>query len=325
MKKILLYSAFLICGYLCKAQTVTDADGNVYHTVTIGTQTWMVENLRTRKYNDGDTIPNITNATAWAELTTPAYCWYNNDSSTSKTTYGALYNWYAVNTGKIAPKGWHVPTDAEWDILVKYLVANGYNYNGTTDTTGYNDKNRIAKALASTTGWSSFSNTGAVGNTDYPAKRNSTGFTALPGGYRDNCGGFLGVGDGGNWWGSYEDGAYHAWYRYIYSNTSYVSRSSCNKDYGASVRCVKDAIVNSINEKSLYNEMNLYPNPTNGILYFRNNNNSNLVTIYDSQGKILTSKKFVNNIIDITEYQNGIYMIKIIDSDRITINRVIKQ
>ena len=83
--------------------TVTDADGNVYHTITIGTQTWTVENLRTTKYNDGTAIPNVTNTTSWRNLTTPGYCWYNNDSTTYKATYGALYNWYAVNTGKLAP------------------------------------------------------------------------------------------------------------------------------------------------------------------------------------------------------------------------------
>ena len=100
---------------------VVDIDGNVYHTVTIGTQVWMVENLKTTKYNDGTAIPLVTDNTAWGALTTPGYCWYNNDSATYKNTYGALYNWYAVNTGKLAPTGWHVPTDSEWTVLTTYL------------------------------------------------------------------------------------------------------------------------------------------------------------------------------------------------------------
>ncbi len=94
--------------------TMTDQDGNVYKTVTIGTQTWMAENLRTTTYNNGTTIPNITNVNEWASLITGAYCNYNNTTSTDTiTTYGRLYNWYAVNTGKLAPDGWHVPTNEE--------------------------------------------------------------------------------------------------------------------------------------------------------------------------------------------------------------------
>ena len=186
--------------------TVTDADGNVYHTVTIGTQTWMVENLRTTKYNDGTSIPNVTDATAWGNLTTPGVCTYKNTSNTDTiNTYGRLYNWYTVNTGKLAPTGWHVPSDAEWTTLENYLIANGYNYDGTT--TG----NKYAKALASATGWYSYSSTGAVGNTDYPAKRNVTGFTALPGGYRYGGGAFYDIGYYGYWWSATEDDADGAW------------------------------------------------------------------------------------------------------------------
>src|SRR5664279_2133742 len=85
---------------------VTDIDGNVYTTVTIGTQVWMVENLKTTKYNDGTSIPNITDGAAWESLTTPGYCFYNNEAA-NKTTYGALYNWYTVNSSKLAPTGWH--------------------------------------------------------------------------------------------------------------------------------------------------------------------------------------------------------------------------
>ena len=98
------------------SSTVTDIDGNVYNTVKIGTQTWMVENLKTTRFNDGTAIPNVTDASAWNALTTPGYCWYDNNEA-NKATYGALYNWYAVNTGKLAPASWHVATDADWKKL----------------------------------------------------------------------------------------------------------------------------------------------------------------------------------------------------------------
>ena len=110
-------------------EPITDIDGNVYHTVKKGNQLWTVENLRTTSFNDGRPIQLVTDNVTWASLTTPAYCWYNNDIY-NKSKYGALYNWYAVDTKKLAPKGWHVPTDVEWDILQDYLIANGYNSDG---------------------------------------------------------------------------------------------------------------------------------------------------------------------------------------------------
>jgi uncharacterized protein (TIGR02145 family) len=123
----------------------------------------LASNLRTTKYNDGTVIPLVTDNTAWSNLSTPGYCWYGNNAA-NKDTYGALYNWYTVNTGILCPTCWHVPTDADWITMQNYLIANGFNYDGTT--TG----NKYAKALASTSGWTVSSITGAVGNTDYPGK-----------------------------------------------------------------------------------------------------------------------------------------------------------
>jgi uncharacterized protein (TIGR02145 family) len=145
------------------------------------------------KYNDGTAIPNVTDATAWSELTTGALCDYDNTPSNSET-YGKLYNWYAVNTGKLCPTGWHVPSNTEWTTFENYLIANGYNYDGTTT------EDKIAKAVASSSDWESFSEEGVIGNTDYPEKQNESGFTALPSGYRNSIGEFyyLGFGcDGG--------------------------------------------------------------------------------------------------------------------------------
>src|ERR1035437_524072 len=186
----------------------TDADGNSYKVVTIGNQTWMAENLKTTQYNDGTAIPLVTDNTAWYNnWSTPAYCWYNNDAATYKNKYGALYNWYTVNTGKLAPKGWHVPTDAEWTTLENYLLTNGYNYDGSTSGDYY------AKSLAATTDWATDSGTGTIGND--VTKNNRTGFSALPGGYRGFNGTFSLVGSYGSWWSSTEDGTNDAWYRYM--------------------------------------------------------------------------------------------------------------
>lgn len=212
--------------------TVTDADGNVYNTITIGTQTWLLENLRTTKYNDGTSIPIVTSSYSWPEMTSAAYCWYNNDIS-NKNTNGALYNWYAVNTGKLAPIGWHVPTDADWTILENYLIANGHNYDGTTSG------NKIAKSLASTTGWQTSTNVGAIGND--LTKNNSSKFTVRPAGYRGWNGIFDLQNAGSYIWSSSSSTVGKAWYRRLnYSDNVSSGRLDAFEYCGFSVRCVKD-------------------------------------------------------------------------------------
>ena len=198
--------------------TVTDIDGNVYNTVTIGTQVWMKENLKNIKYNDGIAIPLVTVNSAWAALTTPGYCWYNNDAASYKATYGAMYNWYTVNTGKLCPTGWHVPTDSEWTTLTTYLGGESVA-GGKLKETG-------------TTHWQS-PNTGAT---------NESGFTALPGGQRNHNGTFWVVGSDGNWWSSTEISTNDAWFRYMSYLYSYVGKESWGfyKQEGFSVRCLKN-------------------------------------------------------------------------------------
>jgi uncharacterized protein (TIGR02145 family) len=198
------------------SSTVKDADGNVYHEVTVGTQVWMVENLKTTTYNDGTAIPLVTDNTVWGALTTPAYCWYNNDAGTNKSTYGALYNWYAVNTGKLCPKGWHVPSDAEWTTLTTYL--------GGESVAGGKLKE------AGTTHWAS-PNTGA---------NNSSGFTALPGGSHYSNGLFYIMGTYGFWWCATENTSTDAWHRYMNSSSAIVTPKTALKNLGFSVRCIKD-------------------------------------------------------------------------------------
>ena len=217
--------------------TVTDQDGNSYDYITYGTQIWTVENAEMVTYRDGTPIPQVTDNTEWLNLFTGAWSYYNNDPTKPR-----LYNWYAVmgihdtdpNTPnkEFAPEGWHVPTDAEWTTLENYLITNGYNYDGTT--TG----NKIGKAMASTTGWNTSTNTGAIGN--YQSLNNNSEFNAIPEGYRFNYGSFDYEGYNAIFWSSTENNSVNAWNRNLYSNNSNLYRLNNNKQYGCSVRFVRD-------------------------------------------------------------------------------------
>jgi uncharacterized protein (TIGR02145 family)/uncharacterized repeat protein (TIGR02543 family) len=212
---------------------IKDADGNIYTEVKIGTQTWIVENLRTTKYNDGTSISKVIDVTEWSNLTTSGYCYYNNTANAdSIKKFGALYNWYAVNTGKLAPAGWHVPTDAEWDTLQNYLIANGYNYDGTTID------NKIAKSLAAKTDWTTTTTTGTIGND--LTTNNSSGFSALPGGYRNNSGSFIDQSRYGHWWSATESGASGAYDRYLFCGYVTLYGIDYLKSCGFSVRLLRD-------------------------------------------------------------------------------------
>jgi len=196
---------------------VLDSDGNSYNAVTIGNQIWFGENLKTTKLNDNTPIDNVTDNAAWAALNTPGYCWYNNNLS-NKDVYGGLYNWFAVNTTKLCPAGWHVPLDAEWTVLADFL-------GGPTGAGGKMKETGITHWIDP--------NTGAT---------NESGFTALPGGYRNFDGTFSGRTGNGNWRSSTSDVSNpgFAWYRYIYNYAGNLYRSSGNNEGGFSVRCIKD-------------------------------------------------------------------------------------
>lgn len=191
---------------------VSDAEGNTYKTIQIGTQLWMAENLTSTKYNDGSDIQLVTSTDGWKELTTSAYCWYNNMT----VGYGALYNWHAVSSGKLCPAGWHVPGDEEWTTLSTYL-------GGLT----------IAGSKLKETGsvhWLS-PNSGAT---------NSSGFTALAGGYRYYNGVYNSLKRYGYWWSSTEGSSANAYARDLCYSYSNLDRITSEKRSGASVRCVKD-------------------------------------------------------------------------------------
>jgi uncharacterized protein (TIGR02145 family) len=195
--------------------SVKDYDGNIYNTVTIGTQVWLKENLKTTKYNDDTAIPNEINNLAWGGLTTPAYCWYNNDI-VNKNVYGSLYNWYTVNTGKLCPTGWHVPTDNEWTVLTTYLGGESVAGSKLKET--------------GTTHW-------LPPNAD---ATNASSFTGLPGGYRIYDGTFSNIAGDGLWWTAIEYNLLNAWLRVINCNRIPVDKYYNSKKCGLSVRCLRD-------------------------------------------------------------------------------------
>lgn len=213
---ILIIASFEKTAIAQNFKPVIDQDGNNYKTITIGSQIWMAENLRTTKYNDGTAIPLVTDKRAWRILATPAYCWYNNDT-TYKNLYGALYNGYAVSTNKLCPEGWHISADAEWTTLIQILEGE-----------------KIAGGKLKESGiihW---------GEPNFGAT-NESGFTALPGGTRYTNGLFFTLRKIGYWWTFTGLNVYYnGWYRSMSSTNRAVTRNYTDFTNGFSVRCIKD-------------------------------------------------------------------------------------
>jgi uncharacterized protein (TIGR02145 family) len=214
--------------------SLTDIDGNVYKTIQICDQEWTVENLRTIRYNDGTPITLDTSAASWASATTGEYCYYKNTiNSDSIKKFGALYNWAAVNTKKLAPLGWHVPTDSEWNSLKNCLIANGYNFDSSTMD------NIIAKSLAAKTDWHATSTPGAVGND--LSKNNRSGFSGLPSGYRSPDGAFYNICIVCYWWSATQyPGSSDAFYWGLYYDGTSLLRDNDSQRAGLSVRLVRN-------------------------------------------------------------------------------------
>ncbi len=220
MKK-LIFPVLILVLLCCKKekdipQTVEDIDGNVYQTVIIGNQVWLTENLKTTTLNDGTSIPLVTDNTEWINLTTPGYSFYDNDIAYNET-YGALYNWYSVQTGRLCPAGWHVPSDKEWTALTDFL--------GGESTAGGKLKE------AGTLHWSS-PNTGAT---------DEYGFTSLPGGFRGALGICYVIGNWSSYWTSTSISEWVAYYRVMRFNEEQVDNGKNNavaRICGHSVRCL---------------------------------------------------------------------------------------
>jgi uncharacterized protein (TIGR02145 family) len=214
LSQVLIFS---VAFAVAEAQTVKDIEGNIYNTVRIGTHVWMAENLKTTKFKDSTDIPFVTDNKNWNALFKPGYFWYDNDEKANKKTYGALYNWYAVSTNKLCPAGWHIPGYAEWTTMINALKGGERVAGGKLKETG-------------TIHWRS------------PNKRatNSSGFTALPGGFRNSNGIFHDIGIYGGWWINTETSAAKAFYRgLVYDHGTAGSGESLKAD-GFSVRCLSD-------------------------------------------------------------------------------------
>jgi uncharacterized protein (TIGR02145 family) len=214
---IVVISALVVC---CNKEDkppdpVPDYEGNIYKTVRIGNQIWMAENLKSTLFNEGSEIPLVTNSTEWRDISTSAYCWYNNDDLSNKSIYGALYNGYATATGKLCPVGWHIPNHDEWEQLRISL--------GDTITGGSKLKE------TGTTHW--ITNKDAV---------NSVGFVALPAGIRYFEGSFTAISHFTGFWSSSEFDTNSLWYLSLYAGDAYVIMNKVSKNYGLSVRCIKD-------------------------------------------------------------------------------------
>ncbi len=215
LKETVFYAAGVFRVRANKINFISDIDGNKYKTIKIGTQIWMKENLKVGKYRNGDPIPTNLSRTAWENTTSGASAIYYNDAA-NNTTYGKLYNWYAVSDSRnLCPSGWHVPTDAEWTTLENYL--------GGSSVAG--GKLRSTSSLWNTP------NTGAT---------NDSSFSGLPGGFRDGNGNYNYLGNNGYWWSSTETSATHAWTRDLNNGNGNSTRNFSNKRNGFSVRCLRD-------------------------------------------------------------------------------------
>lgn len=214
--------------------TVTDIEGNIYKTVKIGKQIWTMENLKVTKYNDGTPIPYVNNIEEWNNMKTGACCYYLNDK-TNKDKYGVLYNWFAVNTQKLAPKGWRVPTKQDWINLENYLIKNGYNWDGS------NDKNKLAKSLSSKNFWQTSIKQGAPGNNS--EKNNSTNFSAIGSGCRWINGNFYNNGENGLsfFWSIEKNNNENCYFRSVRSDQELFGNGGGDcQTYGLSIRLIKE-------------------------------------------------------------------------------------
>jgi len=210
-------------------ESVSDIDGNTYKTIKIGTQEWLAENLKTTRLNDGSSIPQISENNKWSNMSSSGYSWYNNNEAVFKNIYGGYYNWYAVNTGKLCPSGWHVPTDDDWIEFKSFL--------------GMTQEQIEVEYIPETTAGNKIKETGTINWVEEnSAATNESGFTALPGGWRTYLGSFDDEGGGGGWWSASVLAQYNVvlshWVAFF---TPAIYRSFLpSKNFGLNVRCVKD-------------------------------------------------------------------------------------
>lgn len=297
-KTILLLVSFAFLSFKNNAQTVSDIDGNIYNTVTIGTQVWMKENLKTTKYNNGDliltTVPDTLDVSAEA---TPNYQWAYNGADSNVSVYGRLYTWYAITDYRgVCPTNWHVPTDDEWEILITFLGGN--------NTAGGKMKE------SGTINWDC-ANTGA---------NDSSGFSGLPSGYRWKSGKFYNLGQSCDLWSATEvvSDQTKSWARDLNCSSISVMHGQGLKDLGESVRCISDFASSSIDFLDFNNIVKIFPTPANERITISFNYPHNFsLSIYNIIGTLILQQELIDEktTISIGSLSKGIYVIKLTGSD----------
>lgn len=307
MKRInLTFFLYLKLFSIISAQDfIADINGNNYEVIQIGNQYWFSENLKATQYCNGDSIPLIKSYTNWSNLSTGAYCFHNNDTSNIEI-YGMLYNWYAVTDSRnICPAGWHVPTEDDWNELTEYL--GGYLIAGgkmKTDDTIY---------------WNS-PNIGAS---------NETNFSALPGGYRGENGGYYPIGKAGQWASSSEDENGKVWSRELFNTSTYLFKGYSGDDGkidGNSVRCIRN-LSNDINKVFRIKEnISFYPNPAKTNIFIKNVDECELnISILNLNGQLV--KKYLitskNESVNIEDIKSGVYILKFYSQNKIRTEKIL--
>jgi len=288
-----------------KSQTVTDIDGNIYNTITIGAQIWMKENLKATHFNNGDFIPTTTLPVGVDSAS--LFQWPYNDDGNNVNIYGRLYTWYTVvNSNNVCPAGWHVPSDSEWLALGNFLGG---------DTVA-GDKLKEAGTIH----WLATEST----------VDNSSSFTALPGGFRGNPTNFINMGLQGVFWSAtpWGSSAFQRAYCFILkAENSSLSESVGVANCGMSVRCLKNS-PSAIEDIHLKNEIEISPNPaTTTITVSVDQPGNRTISMYNLLGTLIIHKNLTSksNVIDIAALANGIYIIRIIGTDGITEQKLIKE
>lgn len=303
MKKITLIVLLALIQLCGQAQTVTDIDGNVYQTVTIGTQTWMAENLKTTHFNNGKAIP--TTLMAINNDTNAVYQWIYDDDTLNLPVYGRLYTWYvASHTCNVCPLGWHVPTEAEWVTMINHLGGDSIAGASLKDT--------------GTTHWTSTNST----------ITNSSGFTARPGGFRGNPLGYTGLGGSTTFWSSspFGAGGFARGKRYsLFASSNICTTGVAVGNNGNSIRCIKDQSI-GLHEKSLI-DFKVFPNPAKGRIHIiYDHTPSAKIRIIDIHGKVVFKESISkgSNILNINPLPAGIYYLHLHDSDNNATQKLIK-
>lgn len=291
-KSILLFTGIIILSFINQAQTVTDYDGNIYHTVNIGTQIWMKENLKVTRYRNGDEIPKVTDNTSWLNQTNGARCYYNNDSVIYSGLYGTLYNWFTtIDSRNLCPEYWHVPNDQEWATLINFAYGSPY-----ADTLLCN---------------------GCL-----------LGFDALLGGLRSGLDGdFFNENNFAYFWSSTEESASRAW---NYGGFRKTAPQMNNRDYnfkvaGLSIRCISDSTT-QIKDINSHEGFQIYPNPANDFITFEGMKES-MLFIYNTSGQLLISQKIneTKSIINIKSLPIGVCFVKITNADTFAVKKLVKK